>query len=331
MNNYFKKQLRKFKLIFISFVVLFVLIVVVGFSSYLSWYRVVMPINDKITQQTFVVEQNESLKIIADKLEKEELIRSDLLFVGYVYYKGWATKLQAGEYLLSPSLNITQIARKITGGDVIVDEVQVTIPEGFNLRKIDNRLAEAGLIQPGELLEQPHLEGFLFPDTYRFDKDDTLDDVVLKMRSNFNTQVGEELLAEIEKQEKTLEEIVTMASIIEKEVRTYNDKRIAAGLFWRRIDNNYPLQSCATLAYALGEDKWIYSIKDTKIDSPYNTYQNVGLPPGPICSPGIWSIKAAIYPIKTDYNFFLSEPTNGTTIFSRTAEEHNLNKAKYLR
>ncbi|MBU4082674.1 endolytic transglycosylase MltG, partial [Patescibacteria group bacterium] len=135
--------------------------------------------------------------------------------------------------------------------------------------------------------------------------------------------------AEIKKQGKTVEEVVIMASILEKEVRTDRDRRIASGIFWRRLGNNYPLQSCATIAYILDEDKWRYSTEDTKVDSPYNSYQNVGLPKGPICNPGLSAIRAAINPQENDYNFFLSKP-DGETVFSKTLEEHNTNKAKYL-
>ena len=149
------------------------------------------------------------------------------------------------------------------------------------------------------------------------------------MRDNFDKKVDDSLRAEIERQGKTLGEIVTMASILEKEVPTYYEKRIVSGVFWKRLGINYPLQSCATIAYALGKRKWRYSIEDTKTNSPYNTYQNTGLPPGPINNPGLWSTKAAVWPINTDYFYFLSTK-DGRTIFSRTGEEHNANKARYL-
>ncbi len=149
------------------------------------------------------------------------------------------------------------------------------------------------------------------------------------MRENFNRKLDEELRDEIARQDKTIKEIIIMASLLEREVPTYQDQRIVSGIFYQRLKTNYPLESCATIAYILGIDKWRYSIEDTRIESPYNSYLNIGLPPGPICNPGLSAIKAAIYPQENEYNFFLSKP-NGETVFSKTLEEHNENKAKYL-
>lgn len=318
------------KCIFVIALSLFLITIASGLFFYFVYYQIVTPLNNQKSEKIFVIEPSESLKNIAAHLERAGLIRNDVFFIAYVYYKGWAGQLQAGEYSLSSSLNIPQITRKITGGEIIANETRVTIPEGFTLKKIDARLTEAGLIRAGDLSKQTQLEGFLFPDTYLFNKNDSLDTIIKKMGDNFARQINDDLKLEITRRGKTLEEIITMASILEKEVKTYHDKQMVAGIFWKRIANHYPLQSCATLAYILGVDKWRYSISDTKIDSPYNTYKNIGLPPGPICSPGLESIKAAIYPITTDYYFFLSEPDGGQTIFGRTLEEHNLNKVKYL-
>jgi len=121
-----------------------------------------------------------------------------------------------------------------------------------------------------------------------------------------------------------------MASIIEKEVRSVDDMEIVSGIFWNRIKNNQALESCATLAYIIGESKSQYSIEDTQINSPYNTYRNRGLTPGPISNPGLRAINAAIYPKDTNYNYFLTDPKTKKTIFSKTFEEHKKNKSIYL-
>jgi len=118
---------------------------------------------------------------------------------------------------------------------------------------------------------------------------------------------------------------------LEKEIKSDEDRVIVAGIFWKRLENKYPLESCATIAYILGVDKWRYSYEDTRIKSPYNTYINIGLPPTPINNPGLSAIRAAIYPQETDYNFFLTDPETGNTIFSKTFQEHNRNKAKYFK
>jgi len=281
-------------------------------------------------EQNFVIESGQGLEEIVQNLDEAGLIKGKWLFTGYILYKDWTTKLQAGQYLLSSSLSIRQISRKIVSGDALNDSIKITIPEGFTLRQIDARLAKNNLIKPGQLLAKPELEGYLFPDTYNFDKNTSLDEIIVQMMDNFDEKLTKSLVAEIERQGKTIKEIITMASIIEKELPLYYDKRVISGIFWKRIRDNYPLQSCATIAYILGIDKWIYSVEDTEIDSPYNTYQNKGLPLGPINNPGLLSIQAAVYPIKTDYYFFLSTP-DGQTIFSRTFEEHLTNKEKYLR
>jgi len=174
------------------------------------------------------------------------------------------------------------------------------------------------------------LEGYLFPDTYRFSPSSTPEEVIIRFLDNFNRQLTPAMRQDIENQGKSIYEIITMASILEKEVRNETDMKLVADIFWRRLKNGQRLESCATLAYALGENKPQYSYEETRLASPYNTYINDGLPPGPICNPGLKAIRAAIYPTPNDYNFFLSRPDNGQTIFSRTFEEHSLNKNKYL-
>ena len=297
--------------------------------AFFTYYQIKTPLIQEGQETLFIIEKGQGLKEIAANLEEVELIRSKNWFMTYIFYRGWAAQLQAGEYLLNPSWNISQIAQKIVKGEIISFEVLITIPEGFTLKQIDARLAKAGLIKSGELASKTELEGYLFPDTYQFNKDTELEEIIEIMRENFNTKLDEELKQEIVKQGKTIDQIIIMASLLEKEVPLYEDRQIAAGIFWKRIATNYPLQSCATIAYVLEIDKWIYSIEDTEINSPYNTYQNIGLPPGPISNPGLSAIKAAIYYKTSDYNFFLSKP-DGETVFSKDFEEHKENKAKYL-
>ena len=322
------KNKKRFIIVFSS--LFFILLILPITACYFIKYQINTPLSNQNIEQIFIVEKGDGLKLISANLEKDGIIRNSTWFTAYVFYKGLAGNLQAGEYSLNPSLNIIQITNKISKGNVIPREVKIIIPEGFTLKQIDARLAEAGLIEIGELSIQSHLEGYLFPDTYEFDKKMNLDEIINIMQENFNQKLDDSLRNEIERQKKTIEEIIIMASIIEREVPLYEDSRIVSGVFWNRLRDNYPLQSCATIAYALGKDKWIYSVEDTKIDSPYNTYENVGLPPGPICNPGILAIKAAIYPEYTDYYFFLSKP-DGETVFSRTFEEHQENMAKYLK
>ena len=150
------------------------------------------------------------------------------------------------------------------------------------------------------------------------------------MLENFDLKLTLELRQEIASQEKTIFEIVTMASLLEKEVRTLDDRKLVAGILWKRLENKVPLQVDATVAYITGKKTTKVSKEDTEIDSAYNTYKYLGLPLGPICNPGIESIVASLYPQDSNYWYYLSTP-EGETIFSRTLQEHNIAKAKYLK
>ena len=180
------------------------------------------------------------------------------------------------------------------------------------------------------------LEGYLYPDTYRVFASSTASEIISKMLANFDQKLTPKMRADIAAQGKTISEILTMASIIEKEAPiSYakgdnSDARIISGIFWRRIKNGQALQSCATLAYVLGVDKPQYSEIDTKTNSPYNTYLNRGLPPGPISNPGILAIEAAIYPTPSNYNYFLTPTDSKSIVYATTYEEHLRNKNKYL-
>ncbi len=181
------------------------------------------------------------------------------------------------------------------------------------------------------------LEGYLYPDTYRiYATSSTPADLIEKMLLNFDRQLTPQMRADIAKQGKTIYEIVTMASLLEKEAPINyasgdnNDARIISGIFWDRIKVGQALQSCASLAYILGVNKAQYSTEDTQVESDYNTYKYRGLPPGPISNPGILAIEAAIYPISTNYNYFLTPAGSKEIIYAATYEEHLLNKNKYL-
>ncbi|MFZ5559462.1 MAG: endolytic transglycosylase MltG, partial [Patescibacteria group bacterium] len=256
---------------------------------------------------------------VAQKLRDEQIIKSKWFFVFYSWIRGYNNRLQAGEYLLSPKITIFEIAKIIANGEINPNWVKITIPEGWTNKQIEVRLKENGVIGQDEKLSE-NSQGYLFPDTYYFYKSLGIEEVIKKMRDNFDKKVGKD----------TSYDILKMASILEKEVISDEDRAIVSGIFWERIKNNYPLESCATIAYILGIDKWRYSYQDTRIKSPYNTYINLGLPPTPINNPGLSAINAALNPKQTDYNFFLTDPDTGTSIYSKTLDEHNANKTKYL-
>lgn len=180
------------------------------------------------------------------------------------------------------------------------------------------------------------LEGYLYPDTYRVFASSSASEIITKMLTNLDKKLTPKMRSDIKAQGKTINEILTMASIIEKEApisyakNDNQDAKIISGIFWQRIKIGQALQSCATLAYILGVDKEQYSEADTKVVSPYNTYLNRDLPPGPIANPGILAIEAAIYPTPSNYNYFLTPTNSKTIIYAATYEEHLRNKNKYI-
>jgi len=267
----------------------------------------------------FSVDKGQGLFEIGENLEKEGLIKSKIFFDFYVFLIGKERNLQAGKYFLSSSMNIPEIAQKIIKGDIA--KMKVTIPEGFTTKEIEERL---GIKLPAE-----NLEGYLFPDTYYFPIDISGEEVAKIMRENFEKKISP-YKEEIEKSGKTLQEIIIMASLIEKEVKTKEEKEIVSGILWKRLKAGIPLQVDATITYITGKKTTKISLEDLQIDSPYNTYKYKGLPPSPICNPGLESILAALYPKESEYWYYLSTP-DGKTLFFKTLEEHNLAKAKYLK
>lgn len=331
---------------------IFILIVIIIFASgvYLSEINSPAGTSSEITR--FVVLPGESAKDVSQKLEDAKLINSSFYFDLYVWQKRWQTKFQAGIHYLSSDMKMKEIAADLVSRGNSNDEITIKIIEGWSNADIAKYFDEQGIFKQKDFLTaanpaaaQAHsadydflsdktrgydLEGYLFPDTYRIFTDASVSEVISKLLANFDLKLTEQMRQDIKEQGKSIYEIVTMASLIEKEVRSSADMAIVSGIFWNRIKSGQPLQSCATLAYILGEDKKQYTTEDTNIDSPYNTYRRQGLPPGPICNPGSQAIKAAIYPQDTDYNYFLSRSSDGQTIFSKTYEEHLRNKAKYI-
>jgi UPF0755 protein len=322
-KEFLKKILKNKKLLIILGIVLILFILIIIFINRTA------PTH-RGQEKIVVIEKGWGSDEIAQKLKDEEIIKNKWFFVFYVWFRNYNKSLQAGEYLLTPEMNVFEVAQIIVKGKTTPNWVRVTVLEGWTNARITQHLINLGVIKPTEEIPR-ELEGHLFPDTYYFYKNSSVEGVIKKMRDNFDQHITKEIKEDIKKQGKTLYDILIMASILEKELITYEDKRIASGIFWRRINDNFPLQSCATVAYILGINKARYTYRDILTPSPYNTYLNTGLPPTPLNNPGLYSIKAAVYPIETDYYFFLSDPKTSKTIFSGTAQEHNQNKARYFK
>jgi len=338
------------------FLLIILILALLGAFCWREIYYPKEPGSDKT--QVFVIEKGEGLRSISSNLKKYGLIKSKILFELYALLGNSVRNLQAGVYNLSPSMNIPQILTKFTSGDTIKEKI--TILEGWSLKEIGKYFKEKGIIKqekeffeivgaPGKvgtqsqlveklseefdfLKEKPKnvsLEGYLFPDTYEIEPKEDLQKIVRKMLKNFDQKITEDLKKEIASQGKTLFQVLTMASLLEKEVKSYEDRQIVAGILWKRLRSGWPLQVDATLTYLTGRDSLELTKKDKEIDSPYNTYKYYGLPLGPICNPGLESIKAAVYYKESPYWFYLTTP-EGRTIFSKTLKEHNYNRFKYL-
>ena len=292
---------------------------------------------------------------ITKDLEMRGIVKNGWFFRIYVLISGNYSKLQAGKYSISPSMSASQIAQKFAAGDVIKNNI--TIIEGWKLEDIASYLESKQLATKKDFLDLTNpsassgqakdftdtydflkdkpknlnLEGYVFPDTYQFNGSQTLEDLLKGILGNFDKKLTVDLRKEIANQHKSIFEIITMASIIEKEVQSLVDKKMVSGILWKRQKVGVPLQVDATINYITKKSDPGVKIKDTQIDSPYNTYKYRGLPLGPISNPGMDSILAAIYPVKSDYWYYLSANGNGKTIFSRTLEDHAIARAKYLK
>jgi UPF0755 protein len=256
-------------------------------------------------------------------------------------------KIQAGVYHVEKGEKISSVVKRFASGDVQTNEFSVTFPEGFTLAQVAARYADRTGKSAKEFLDEAvagkyadkfsflvdipkerSLEGYLFPDTYRITPNDSPQDVIMRMLGNFDGRITDELRQEIRQQNKSLDDIINMASIIEKEVQSPKDMALVSGVLWSRIENGEGLYVDATLEYIV-EKNGALTVQDLALDTPYNTRKYKGLPPTPINNPGLTAILAALRPEKSDYYYYLTAK-DGTTIFAKTNDEHNRNKVKYL-
>lgn len=292
----------------------------------------------------FTIAKGEGFREIGGKLSRGGFIRSLSVFKLYALLAGRAQKFQPGGYELSPAMSVLAIVKVITSGSQ--GDVLITIPEGAALRDIDGILAESGVIRKGALaalrpetfvLEFPalarvtSLEGLLFPDTYYFTVDATAESVARRMLETFMRK-GMPLIEDEEDWYATL----ILASLLEREVIAFADRQVVAGILLKRIRLGIPLQVDATVSYAkcAGSYRECENVQIARSDltfpSPYNTYAERGFPPTPIASPGTNTLKAAAEPVTSPYLYYLSASGTKETIFSKTLQEHNENRAKYL-
>ncbi|KDR94142.1 UPF0755 protein [Peptoclostridium litorale DSM 5388] len=275
----------------------------------------------------------------ANILHEKKLIRNEIFF-RILAKTNEMESIKAGKYKIYRSSSNVEILHMLNSGDTFSEGISVTIPEGFESYKIANRLEEIGIASSErfmELVNTPSvfydeaeflkgediktLEGFLFPDTYYFEKDDSEEQIIAKMLKRFKQVYAPEYEKKQEEMGLTLNEIITMASLVEREAKADSERELVSSVFYNRLKLERRLESCATVQYILKERKANLSYADLEIDSPYNTYKYAGLPPSAIASPGQKSIKAALYPADADYLYFVAKK-DGSHTFSKTYKEH---------
>jgi UPF0755 protein len=322
-------------------IIILVLLSLGSFALFMRYY--LYSHNERGTEVEFVVQKGQSVQSIAKDLEEKGLIKNDLPLLVYLKYKGLSGQLIAGEYRIKTDSTPMQIIDILTSGQVASQKI--TIPEGWTNKAIAEYLTKKQIVTKEEFLaavkkkysydflkdkpEKADLEGFLFPDTYQISYHATADDIVKKMLDNFDKKLTSSMRAEIKTSGFTSYEILTLASMVEREVAKPEDRKVVAGIFLSRLKEGTPLESCATIQYILNVNKTQFSYEETRTPSPYNTYINKSLPPGPIGNPGLESIEAVLRPQITEYRYFLS--AGGNTYYSKTLAEHEAKKAKYLK
>lgn len=323
------RRKRKQKLNLISYIVAAIsgifIIFLYSFSNLFS------PLDLQDTQvEQFIVPKGAGATTIAYKLQKQGLIKSPLAFRIAVYRDGLVDRIQAGSFNLSPSQTPSEIAFALTQGRL---DSWVTIPEGFRLEQIAETVSsELGVNEDEFLAVSDGLEGMLFPDTYLVPSGASAKKILDIMLANYTKKLAP-LQLKIRKSPLSEQEVLTLASIIERETLSDSEKPTVAGILLKRMDNNWALQVDATLQYIKGSssDWWPTPYaQDKELISPYNTYLNQGLPPAPIANPGLESIQAVLNPKNSNYWFYIHD-NNGKIHYGETTEDHSNNISRYLR
>lgn len=268
------------------------------------------------------IEQGVTAQQVAELLGKEGLISSKNYFLFLLRLRGGHRKIKAGIYEINSKESTWRIISKLVLGKS--KKVKLTIPEGFTASQIAQLIEQKGLGGKDrflEIVEERKLEGYLFPETYFVDYGATEEEIIGMMVDQFNKVFTKEMEERAKKFKFTKRDTVILASIIEKEAVKDEERPLISAVFHNRLKKRWYLESCATVQYALGEHKEKLTYKDVKVDSPYNTYIRFGLPPGPICNPGLAAIKATLYPAQTDLMFFVTKG-EGTHRFSKYYQKH---------
>ncbi len=317
-----------------KFITLFIITLVALVGTYTVYREGTLPVDKNDTDtQTFEVKSGESMNSITNKLANEKLIRSKLVFYLVVKRLGIEKTIQAGKFILSPSMTAEEVAKSLTHG---TEDSWVTIIEGLRKEEVAEIIAQKFQIPEMEFTNAAE-EGYLFPETYRIPSGANTEKILSILKNTFDSKFDSKLRAEAKQRNLTEKQVIILASLVEREARTPEDKQQVANILLKRLQEEWHLNIDATVQYILGyqpgEKRWWkkeLSTDDLEINSPYNTYKVIGLPPGPICSPGLESIQAvAQADNSTPYWYYISDLT-GKMHYAKTLEEHNANIDKYL-
>ncbi|MFT9848449.1 endolytic transglycosylase MltG [Aneurinibacillus sp. REN35] len=340
------------KTITFMFIVLLIFALGIGGAAYYVWNGL-QPIESESGQAKVVeIPPNSSISKVGQILEENKLIKDARLFSIYVKMKGSGSDIKAGKYQLASGQSIDEMVKKMAEGDVYKDTITVTIPEGYTVVQIAARLEQKGLGKKDTFLQEVNngkfpqeivksipqdkrikyrLEGYLFPDTYEFKKGTTEHQIIERMLERFEKVWDESWDAKVKQHTLTKHQAVTLASIVEREVRSDDERQKVAGVYYNRIAQQMPLQADATVQYLFDKQKERVMHSDLQQDSPYNTYKVKGLPPGPIASPGEAALHAVANAEKHDYLFYVTKKDGtGQHYFAATYQDHlkNINKSK---
>ncbi|WP_254450448.1 endolytic transglycosylase MltG [Cohnella herbarum] len=344
---------RKPRVLLWSFLIALGLVLIVAGGALFYLWNGLRPTAASSTPINVTISSGMRAQKVAEVLEENGLIRSAFLFSGWLKIEGEGSRFQAGEYELTPGMTRDEIVAKLNAGDIVAAEtIRFTIPEGFTVQQIAARLSETSGLDKNKFMEAsgnpaqwtgslwtkalPNdnslrfpLEGYLFPETYEMKRGSTEVDVINRMLAELDhklDQLPEDWQSTLEERGLTVHQLLTIASLVEREVVADEERPIVSSVIQNRLKKKMPLQIDATIQYLLDKQKERLLEADLKVNSPYNTYLNAGLPPGPIASPSLKSIEAALYPETTDYFYYVTKKDGTNThLFAVTYKQHQKN------
>ncbi len=308
---------------------LFFIVSVTGITALHEW--VLSPPASFPVGTIIVIEKGSTAVSVARELSEAGLLKHPRVLEVFLRLSGADDSLRPGPYRFSSPQNALSIGVRLSLGDFGIPATRLTFIEGSTVRDMAAKIASTTLtVSRNDFISAagPY-EGYLFPDTYTFQPDATAESIVKDLRANFEENT-KKFMQEAAEQRKSFSSIIVMASIIEKEARLEEERHMISGILWNRIARGMPLQVDAVFGYIFGRNTYSPSFEDLTVDSPYNTYKNKGLPPGPINNPGSAAIDAALHPTKSNYLFYLTG-RDGVTRYAATYAEHIRNQERYLR